>query len=295
LVDNALAVQGGYVQAFLNTTTPNNNGSYIQFNTSTVGLENISFSYISKVTFSSVYGVTGFRQQVVSYSVDGTNFTNLTTYNNTSANVPWATTGTRTVNLSTMSAVNNIPSLTVRITLLDAGGYNNTTGVPQYIYNGNNRFDNVTFSGTPAGPKISGFLILQNTADDGVAANEQINWTLTDGSNSYNGSVAVADFGGGNYALDIPANAPNGAYTISFKGGTFLASTYNVNLNGNSISLNVGLRNGDIDQDGEVGPGDFEAVVAQFGSTGSADVDNDGEVGPADFEGVVGNFGLGDL
>jgi hypothetical protein len=44
-----------------------------------------------------------------------------------------------------------------------------------------------------------------------------------------------------------------------------------------------------------VGPGDFEAVVSQFGGTGSADVDNDGEVGPGDFEIIVANFGLGDL
>lgn len=295
LVDNALAVQGGFTQAALNTTSPNNNGSYIQFSTSTIGLENISFSYISKVTFSSVSGVTGFRQQVVSYSVDGTNFTNLTTYNNTSANVPWATTGTRTVNLSSIPAVNNIPSLTVRITLLDAGGYNNTTGVPANIYNGNNRFDNVTFDGIPAVPKISGFLTLQNTADDGVAANEQIGWTLTNGTNTYNGTIAVADFGGGNYSLNIPAAAPNGPYTIFFKGGTFLGSTYNVNLNGSSISLNASLRNGDVDQDTEVGPGDFELVVAQFGEPGSADLDNNGEVGPSDFEIIVTNFSLGDL
>jgi hypothetical protein len=52
--------------------------------------------------------------------------------------------------------------------------------------------------------------------------------------------------------------------------------------------------NGDIDQDGEVGPGDFEMVVSQFGGTGSADCDNDGEVGPNDFDIIVRNFGLGD-
>jgi putative transposon-encoded protein len=56
----------------------------------------------------------------------------------------------------------------------------------------------------------------------------------------------------------------------------------------------VSVKNGDLDQDTEVGPGDFEAVVAQFGNSGDADCDNDGEVGPSDFEIVVGNFGLGD-
>jgi hypothetical protein len=34
--------------------------------------------------------------------------------------------------------------------------------------------------------------------------------------------------------------------------------------------------------------------VAQFGGPGDADVDNDGEVGPSDFETVIANFGLGD-
>lgn len=47
----------------------------------------------------------------------------------------------------------------------------------------------------------------------------------------------------------------------------------------------------DIDGDGEVGPGDFELVVSQFGGTGTADIDRDGEVGPSDFEIVVAQFG----
>jgi hypothetical protein len=84
-------------------------------------------------------------------------------------------------------------------------------------------------------------------------------------------------------------------YTLRFKGGTFLATTLNVYLSGTSLtSQHATLKNGDIDQDGEVGPSDFELVVAQFGGSGSADVDNDGEVGPADFEIIVVNFGLGD-
>jgi hypothetical protein len=57
----------------------------------------------------------------------------------------------------------------------------------------------------------------------------------------------------------------------------------------------MSLINGDIDQDGEVGPSDFETVVASFGlDYAEGDADNDGEVGPGDFEIVVRNFGLGD-
>jgi hypothetical protein len=141
---------------------------------------------------------------------------------------------------------------------------------------------------------ISGNLVLENTADDGVAGTETITWTLSNGVNSYTSDFTVNDFGGGAYSFDIPAAAANGAYTLSFDGGTFLKSTFNVTLSGSSLTQAVSLRNGDIDNDTEVGPGDFEAVVAQFGGPGDADVDNDGEVGPADFEIVIANFGLGD-
>ena len=141
---------------------------------------------------------------------------------------------------------------------------------------------------------ISGNLVLQNTADDGAAGTETITWTLSNGTNSYTSDFTVDDFGGGAYSFNIPSGAANGAYTLSFDGGTFLKSTFNVTLSGSSLTQAVSLRNGDIDSDGEVGPSDFEAVVAQFGGAGDADVDNDGEVGPSDFETIVANFGLGD-
>jgi hypothetical protein len=68
-----------------------------------------------------------------------------------------------------------------------------------------------------------------------------------------------------------------------------------IDLTGTPIS---GLVNGDVDEDNEVGPGDFEAVVTAFGATPvdatwdlGADLDEDGEIGPGDFEIVVANFG----
>lgn len=55
---------------------------------------------------------------------------------------------------------------------------------------------------------------------------------------------------------------------------------------------------GDIDGDGEVGPGDFEIINEDFGlpvedpnANPNADIDGDGEIGPGDFEYVVNNFG----
>jgi hypothetical protein len=142
--------------------------------------------------------------------------------------------------------------------------------------------------------RISGTMTLENTSGQGEAGTEAINWTLGCGSNTYTGVVNVNQLGGGGYSIEIPPGTPNGVYTLQFKGGTFLSSSYVVNLNGNNITRTIRLRNGDIDQDGEVGPGDFEAVVSQFGGPGNADADNDGEVGPSDFEIVVANFGLQD-
>jgi hypothetical protein len=140
---------------------------------------------------------------------------------------------------------------------------------------------------------ISGNLELLSTVGSG--GTESIGWTLSDGTNTYNGDVTVADFGSSAYSINIPGGAPNGNYTLKFKGGTFLSKTLNVTLTGSSLTgQDAALKNGDIDQDTEVGPGDFEAVVAQFGGPGDADVDNDGEVGPSDFETVIANFGLGD-
>ncbi len=145
----------------------------------------------------------------------------------------------------------------------------------------------------PAPKTISGNLELLSTVGSG--GTESIGWTLSDGTNTYNGNVSVADVGSSAYSITIPGGAPNGNYTLKFKGGTFLSKTLNVTLTGSSLTgQSAALVNGDIDQDTEVGPGDFEAVVAQFGGPGDADVDNDGEVGPSDFETVIANFGLGD-
>ncbi len=152
LTDNSLVVQGGGDPQFLNNVnqTKPNNGKHIQFKTSTVGFEGIKFAFDTRTTYSGVYGVTGFRKQVVSYSTDGTNFTDFLTYTNAGVNVNW---GRRTVDLSAVAALNNAPEVFVRLTLLDAGGYNISTSAPQYLYNGANRFDNVEFAGTVAVPE----------------------------------------------------------------------------------------------------------------------------------------------
>ncbi len=153
------------------------------------------------------------------------------------------------------------------------------------------RMDNLEAIGAP-GPTISGDINLLDTAGSG--GTEDLTWTLTQGSNVYTGTLTVDDVAISMYSITIPPMAANGAYSLKIKGGTFLSDTNSVLLTGSSVTSDFALMNGDIDQDTEVGPGDFEAVVAQFGGAGTADCDNDGEVGPSDFETVVANFGLGD-
>jgi hypothetical protein len=154
-------------------------------------------------------------------------------------------------------------------------------------------YDNLSINLGTTPWKIQGMLSLQDTSSAG--GTETIDWTLTDGTNTYTGTQIVASQGSASYTINFPTNIPFGSYSLRFKGGTFLAKTLNLTLSAANINAGtVNLVNGDIDQDGEVGPGDFEMVVSQFGGTGSADCDNDGEVGPNDFDIIVRNFGLGD-
>jgi hypothetical protein len=81
------------------------------------------------------------------------------------------------------------------------------------------------------------------------------------------------------------------------KAPTFLSKVVsNVDIQNVGVhGLVATLINGDVDDDGEVGPGDFELVVANFGTSVGpelGDLDRDGEVGPSDFEIVVANFGI---
>jgi hypothetical protein len=94
-------------------------------------------------------------------------------------------------------------------------------------------------------------------------------------------------------SFTIPAQVPAGNYHYSVKVGSWLSKGWAISVPASgTVPVSGSLINGDVDLDNEVGPGDFEAVVSQFGGAGSADLDGDGEVGPSDFEIVVGNFGL---
>ncbi len=146
---------------------------------------------------------------------------------------------------------------------------------------------------------VSGYMAFQDTVILGSPDTEAIGWTLSNGTNTYSGTVSVFHLGGGAYSFDIPLGTPNGAYLLRFKGGTFLSSAYPMNLNSTNLSQSVSLRNGDIDQDGYVGFDDFDILSANFGNPGnnapgSADLNNDAFVGFDDFDILSANFGLSD-
>lgn len=104
----------------------------------------------------------------------------------------------------------------------------------------------------------------------------------------------------GEFGMPVPSEVGEGFYNIRLRGDSTIRKLVGLVYLSNNQVNSIGtwtLINGDIDADGEVGPGDFESVVASFGDSGEnlpADVDGDGEVGPGDFENVVNHFGMAD-
>jgi hypothetical protein len=109
-----------------------NNGMSILLNVSTSGYEDIQVFWDQRGT------TTGFAGRQFAYSTDGVNFTDFGT--DTGA-LPTAF-ATKLYDLSSITALDNAASVTFRITLT---GATNPTG--------NNRFDNMTITGTPAIPE----------------------------------------------------------------------------------------------------------------------------------------------
>lgn len=121
----ALSVQGGVGGAGAVTA----NGGYVQFNVNMTGLKDLVVSFSTRGT------ATGFRAGQLSYSTDGVSFTN--------NGATWDGGGSSTFflvsrDLSSIVALNNAPSVTVRITLNTASGSG-----------GNNRIDNVQLNANP--------------------------------------------------------------------------------------------------------------------------------------------------
>lgn len=100
---------------------------------------------------------------------------------------------------------------------------------------------------------------------------------------------------GGSFSANV---LQSGVYDLRVDGDQYLGQRFNgVTLCYVTPALDVMLRNGDIDNDGEVGPGDFAILASSFLSvsgdpnwSAAADLDGDGEVGPGDFSILSSNF-----
>lgn len=104
---------------------------------------------------------------------------------------------------------------------------------------------------------------------------------------------------GNNFRIGTQASGSLLVSIPSVNGSLPQSVIVNTNTPGSLATVSLPTIKGDVDRDGEVGPGDFEEVVARFGAsvgsslyTTEADVDRNGEVGPSDFEIIVLNFGL---
>ena len=117
-----------------------------QFTVSTLGLENIVFTYDMR------HSNTASAFEVVQYSTNGTTFADLATFQTTNGASIVFNNG-RSVDLSSIVAADNQAALTLRVVAAFApgtGAYAATNPANTYATNGTMRFDMVTISGTVA-------------------------------------------------------------------------------------------------------------------------------------------------
>ena len=125
----------------------------VEFSVSTAGFTGISVSWDQRHSNTSARGVEFF------YSTDGTTFTSLATFTATSGDT-WF--NNRSVDLSTIAAVDNNSTFSFRILQRATNGANYEASSPTgtYASTGTVRFDMVTINGTSAVPEPTSMLLL---------------------------------------------------------------------------------------------------------------------------------------
>lgn len=122
-------------------------GGNLVFSLPTTGFQNIMVKYATRRSGS------GAHNQVIDYSLDGTNFTNLTTLQPVDGDPTL-----QTLDFTSIAGANNNPNFKVRISFTQGGG-----GLE-----GNNRFDNFTLDGTSLAdnqPPVPVFAPVNNAVD----------------------------------------------------------------------------------------------------------------------------------
>lgn len=172
-----------------------------------------------------------------------------------------------------------------------------------------NGYAQITFSATFTGgedvyymrapithPTINGTVTLADYQPS--AQDEQVGYQVI-----YQGNVLKAGTltlgAGGSFSFPMDSFIA-GNYELRMKGRTWLSRKVVMQPTANGIiAILIGLaKNGDVDGDNEIGPGDFSLFANAFLSVDgdpnwnrNADLDGDGEVGPGDFGILAANFG----
>lgn len=144
--------------------------------------------------------------------------------------------------------------------------------------------------------QVTGTVDLQNwnPSPAGSIASFEI---LDSNSNVVDSDTATLGAGG---AFSFGTSVSPGTYTVTAKASHWLKKAiFNVSITTSGASgLAFSLKNGDVNNDNEVGPADFTIMSAAFGTmlgdplyNASADLNGDDEVGPADFTILSTNFG----
>lgn len=111
-------------------------------------------------------------------------------------------------------------------------------------------------------------------------------------------SVSATLDANGRFSIDSPQET--GPYALSVKHTHWLRRSIDIDTgNGNVSGVLVRLTNGDVDEDDEVGIGDYALLSASFGSAPgdpnwfeNADLNGDDEVDIADYAVLSSSFGL---
>lgn len=153
--------------SLLNGTSAVNNGKHLVFKLSTADYEDIVLTYSTRGTTN------GFDTHTWAYSIDGVDFTDVSTITETNN----TTFSTKTVDFSSNTAINNQSDVYIRLTLSGAG-----TQTSQ-----NNRLDNIKFVGTEveSSTPVLGCEIAVTISWEDYA--DVTNWRLLDA----NGNVAI--------------------------------------------------------------------------------------------------------
>jgi len=125
----------------------------VEFSVSTAGFTGITVSWDQRHSNTSARGVEFF------YSTDGTNFSSLATFTATSGDT-WF--NNRSVDLSSISAVDNNSTFSFRILQRATNGvnYEASSSTGTYASTGTVRFDMVTINGKSAVPEPTSMLLL---------------------------------------------------------------------------------------------------------------------------------------